>query len=464
MHSETTRFEGQPPLAAVLDQMAVGLGVFNGGGQLFHSNSNFDALTGGTIRSTGCFLGSDWQGFDGQGQPLAEQDHPVLRALGGEVATPPLEFLRSNPDGSETCLGISAVPVTMPTSPAIIGAVVVVEDYARRRDERMRAKAAELRFRRFAQYSSNALWIANPETGVVEYLSPAAEKLWGHDRPVTTMDDWLSHIHDDDHDHVVSTRAQVARGDVRRLTYRIVDAAGSTCRQVRETCFPIPATSGDEACIGGIVETVSPELQIYLVHRPDMLDQHLMAELRKTDHRVKCFSAVEQLMEIADILNPGCVIVDLRGAPDPAPSLNAVFATRPADLQMIFIGSSETPRSQIISAMRAGAIDFLIEPLDPQELAGAIHAACDALPSRFDQGRSERSEWLDRIAGLPRREREVFLGLIGGQTNKMIARDLGISPRTVEVHRAHVMERLGAKSLSRLMEIAHRAGVARSQP
>lgn len=458
-----TRFEGQPPLAAVLDQMAVGLGVFNGQGELFHSNCNFDALTGGSVRSSLCFLGPEWRGFDSEGQPLGARDHPVLKALGGEVATPPLEFLRSDPDGSEVWLGISAVPVTMPTSSGVIGAVVVVEDYAKHRAERVRAKAAELRFRRFAHYSSNALWIANPETGIVEYLSPAAERIWGHDQPVATMEDWLSHIHDDDHDHVVSTRAEVAHGNVRRLAYRIVDGAGATCRQVRETCFPIPAVSGEEACIGGIVETVSAELQIYLVHRPGMLDQKLMMELRKTEHRIKCFSSVGQLMEIADILNPGCVIVDLRGAPDPTPSLATVFATRPTDLQMIFIGSNETPRSQIISAMRAGAIDFLIEPLDAQGLAEAIHAACDALPSRFDQGRSERSEWLDRIAGLPRREREVFLGLIAGQTNKMIARDLGISPRTVEVHRAHVMERLGAKSLSRLMDIAHRSGIAGSE-
>lgn len=462
MHSGT-HFEGQPPLTAVLDQMAVGLGVFNGQGELFHSNHNFDTLTGGSVRSSSCFLGPEWQGFDGEGLPLGERDHPVLKALSGEVATPPLEFLRSNPDGSEACLGISAVPVTMPASSAILGAVVVIEDYTHRREARIRAKAAEQRFRRFAQFSSNTLWIANPDTGAVEYLSPAADKMWGHGQPVATMQDWLSHIHDDDHDHVIATRAQVARGDVRRLNYRIVDAAGMTCRQVRETCFPMPATSGEEACIGGIVETASAEQHIYLVHRAGMLDERLMAELRKTEHRIKCFSAIEQLMEIADILNPGCVVVDLRGAPDPTPSLNTVFAARPADLQMIFIGPSDTPRSQIISAMRAGAIDFLIEPLNARELAEAIHAAYDALPSRFDQGPSERSEWLHRISALPRREREVFLGLIGGKTNKMIARDLGISPRTVEVHRAHLMERLGAKSLSKLMEIAHRAGVARSE-
>jgi FixJ family two-component response regulator len=108
--------------------------------------------------------------------------------------------------------------------------------------------------------------------------------------------------------------------------------------------------------------------------------------------------------------------------------------------------------------MKAGAVDFLEASCHPEQLLEAVASAMASI--RDVAERDQAAEHIRaQVATLSVREREVLDGLLAGGTNKTIARDLGISPRTVEAHRARIMERLGAQSLPELVQIAIAAGL-----
>jgi two-component system response regulator FixJ len=108
--------------------------------------------------------------------------------------------------------------------------------------------------------------------------------------------------------------------------------------------------------------------------------------------------------------------------------------------------------------MKNGAVDFLEKPFEKAELMRALDAGFHRLDHRQDELASAREAQV-RVAALTPREREVLQGLVRGHPNKTIAYDLGISPRTVEVHRANVMSKLNVHSLSDALRIAFAAGL-----
>ena len=112
-----------------------------------------------------------------------------------------------------------------------------------------------------------------------------------------------------------------------------------------------------------------------------------------------------------------------------------------------------------VEAMKIGAVDFLEKPFDDEVLLASVRSALESAGRRQRTPEAERHEIESRLAALSNRERQVLDGLVAGQPNKMIAFDLGISPRTVEIYRANVMTKMQAASLSDLVRMALIAGI-----
>lgn len=148
----------------------------------------------------------------------------------------------------------------------------------------------------------------------------------------------------------------------------------------------------------------------------------------------------------------GCVVTDIRmpevDGLELQRRLNELKARFPV---IVMTGHGDV--SLAVAAMKAGAVDFLEKPFDDEALLSAIRAALARHASDSEQ-QARLAAVRNRLAGLSPREREVLQGLMAGKANKMIAYDLGISARTVEVHRANVMTKMQADSLSELIRLA----------
>ena len=161
-------------------------------------------------------------------------------------------------------------------------------------------------------------------------------------------------------------------------------------------------------------------------------------------------SAVTFLSQI-DRLAPGCIVTDVR-----MPNMSGLDLVRRltelgvAYPVVVMTGHADVPLA--VEAMKAGAVEFLEKPFEEQALLRAVRTALrDKPPARED--RAEKQRLLTIFDALSPREREVLDGVIAGKMNKIIAFDLGISVRTVEVYRANMMSKTGARGLSELVQM-----------
>jgi len=153
----------------------------------------------------------------------------------------------------------------------------------------------------------------------------------------------------------------------------------------------------------------------------------------------------------------GCLIADIRMPDMDGLELQGHVASRFPNLAVIIVtGHGDVPLA--VRAMKAGAVDFIEKPFVEEVILDAIQRALRRAQDTRSESQS-RAEIRHLIDLLTPREREVLIGLVAGLPNKTIGYDLGISPRTVEVHRARVMEKLHARSLSELVRLALAAGV-----
>lgn len=423
-------------LAAILDEIPVGIGIFDRAGRLCHANRRF-AETASTTSSTNA-AARTWRAFDLNGNPLGLDDEPAA-----QVARE----------------GGTLLPIHSQTVAVGEGGTVIVERLQPDRASDTGQINASDRFKCFAENSSNAIMITNVRTGKIEYLSPAARRIWADHAPVATLADWEIAIHPDDRPLALERRRLVRQGLYQRFQYRIVDRRGNIARHVRETSFPMPSDAGELECIGAIVEDISPEMPIYLVQASSAATSAVLEGLYDIAYRVTTFSSQHDLAKVADVLNPGCVIIDLLDATPKSTTLMELLHLRPAELQVVLIGPAETQPIDVIDALRAGAADYLVNPVTSESLARALQKARAALADSLTPKNDSGQELRHHLTSLPRREREVFLGLVGGGTNKSIARKLQLSPRTVEVYRSNLMQRLNVRTLTELLHYAHDAGV-----
>ena len=171
----------------------------------------------------------------------------------------------------------------------------------------------------------------------------------------------------------------------------------------------------------------------------------------------KTYETANAFLSGATIGVPSCVISDIR-----MPGLSGIDLVRElkgrhtACPVILITGHGDVALA--VEAMKAGAVDFIEKPFDDEALLGALRAALVAqLGSRDDSAAKTAAE--ARLADLSPRERDVLRGLVAGKINKVIAHELSISPRTVEVYRANLMAKTRARSISELMRIALAAGL-----
>ena len=174
------------------------------------------------------------------------------------------------------------------------------------------------------------------------------------------------------------------------------------------------------------------------------------------------YDSGEAFLREADTEAGGCAVLDLN-----MPGLSGIdvlhqLRERSSPMRIIMLtGYGDVPTA--VRAIQAGAADFIEKPYDPDALLAAIDRALDPRgsgeerPSPSDERAGAARE---RLRQLSPRQRQVLQGLVAGHPNKIIAQDLGVSPRTIEMHRADMMDRLGVGNLSEALRLAYDAGLA----
>lgn len=166
---------------------------------------------------------------------------------------------------------------------------------------------------------------------------------------------------------------------------------------------------------------------------------------------VEAYASGTELVQRTRFDRPGCIILDVCMPGMSGLEVQAALKQRQVELPVIFLtGTAEIPIA--VSAMREGAIDFIEKPFDNDALLARVHQAIDRSRRQLD-GESERQDVSRRLESLTQRERSVLELVVVGKTNKEIARELGSSHRTIEIHRRHIMEKMAVGTLADLVRM-----------
>jgi PAS domain S-box-containing protein len=339
-----------------------------------------------------------------------------------------------------------------------IGAAIDVT--AQRRAETA-IRISEAQFRSFAAHSSNLIWIGDPVAGTIIYRSAAYERIWGvscREAP-DRLSEWLKDVHPDDRQQVEHALANVKGGEVTQFEYRIIRPSNGAIRWLRDTSFPIPDDVGVVTRIGGITEDLTQDdvRQVYIVTSRAAEARKLSTLVRTLGYRARSFESASAFLDMAAVLAPGCVLIDLRKGRNELLAVPRELKARSVALPTIALDAPGKDAAAAVAAMKAGAVDYVVvkDETTLRVTLASTMAECHgtAKPASRDAIAGAR------IARLTTREREVLTGLVDGGTNKIIGQKLGISPRTVEIHRAQVMNRLNARGLTELLQIALAAGI-----
>lgn len=192
-------------------------------------------------------------------------------------------------------------------------------------------------------------------------------------------------------------------------------------------------------------------LLVHVVDDDPAVRDSLALLLQSAGMSVRVYDSAATILNVARTLDAGCVVTDVRmPGIDGLTLQRQLAALSPRLAVVVMTGHADVPIA--VKALKAGARDFLEKPFDDERLIGVVREALAA--SQQAQEACEAAESIiARLATLTRREREVLDLLVEGQPNKTIAYELGTSPRTVEVQRARVMEKMGARSLAGLVRM-----------
>lgn len=164
--------------------------------------------------------------------------------------------------------------------------------------------------------------------------------------------------------------------------------------------------------------------------------------------------SAETFLAAANVHSRGCAVVDLQMPGMSGLQLLAELNARESSLAVVLLTGHGDVRSAV-AAIKAGAADFIEKPFENDDLVARVRAAI----AHQQRTRINLADAKSRVAQLTERERQVLLGLTDGKSSKELGRELGLSPRTVEMHRANMMERLGVRRASEAIGIAVRADI-----
>jgi two-component system response regulator FixJ len=190
---------------------------------------------------------------------------------------------------------------------------------------------------------------------------------------------------------------------------------------------------------------------VHIIDDDEAMRDSLSFLLETAEYKSLTYDSAVTFLAALPTLAPGCIITDVR-----MPEMSGIELVRRLHEQgvaypvIVITGHADVPLA--VEAMKAGVVDFIEKPFDDEVLLLAVR---QAMAREVDQQaeREARAEILARIESLSGRERDVLDGLVAGRGNKVIAFDLGISPRTIEIYRANLMTKMGASGLSDLVRM-----------
>jgi two-component system response regulator FixJ len=189
---------------------------------------------------------------------------------------------------------------------------------------------------------------------------------------------------------------------------------------------------------------------IHVVEDDQAMRDSLVELLEDAGHAVRAYTRAEEFLARGAAIESGCIVSDVRmPGIDGLTLLRRLRASGSTVPLMLMTGHGDV--SMAVAAMKAGAVDFLEKPFEADIFLTAVEAALSHHRSDIKGEDTEASR--QRLRKLTSREYEVFEQLVAGKSNKEIAAQLGISPRTVEFHRAHIMEKMAAKGLPELVRV-----------
>jgi two-component system response regulator FixJ len=202
---------------------------------------------------------------------------------------------------------------------------------------------------------------------------------------------------------------------------------------------------------------MSDRTVIYVIDDDAAMRDSLAFLLDVNGFEPRVYETADAFLAGVSAARPTCVISDIR-----MPGMNGIELVRrlkgDGSSCTVILITGHGDVALAVEAMKAGAVDFIEKPFDDTVLLDSIRAALEGRPASESESAAKK-EAEARLAELSPRERDVLQGLVAGKINKVIAHDLSISPRTVEVYRANLMAKTGARSMSELMRLALAAGM-----